>query len=99
VSSWGDFGPFRFGDAMSRWAVLAAAIVMIAVGGFVDQFRNGATPVDIAVAQRGAISEYIDERGKTRLPHTHDVTMPFSARLEQMTLVEGDEVRAQQVVA
>ena len=84
---------------MNRWAVLIAAVVVIAVSGFVYQYRTAAMPVDIATVQRGGISEYIDERGKTRLRHTYDVTMPFSARLDQISLSEGDSVQAGQVVA
>ena len=56
-------------------------------------------PVEMAPAQRGDIREFIDERGKTRLPMVHSVTMPYDGRIEEITLREGDLVTEGQVVA
>jgi HlyD family secretion protein len=55
--------------------------------------------VETVTARRGSIQQYIDERGKTRLPETHLITMPFDGRIESIELVEGDAVKAGQVVA
>ena len=45
------------------------------------------------------IREYIDERGKTRLRHIYDITMPFAGRIEPIRLREGDAVNAGEMVA
>ena len=75
---------------------IAAAIVAVAVGARL--FDEGIT-VEAARARTASIRETIDERGKTRLPHVHNVTMPFTGRIEEITLVEGTPVKEDQVVA
>jgi HlyD family secretion protein len=61
-------------------------------------FTPGPT-VMVARVERGPIEEFIDEQAVTRLPHTYLITMPFAARIEPITLVEGTRVRRGQVVA
>lgn len=56
-------------------------------------------PVETAQVQRSDIREFIDERGQTRLPRVHLVTMPYPGRIEEIGLQEGDEVAEGQVVA
>ena len=38
-------------------------------------------PVQVARAEYRSIEEYVDEQGKTRLPQTYTITMPFAGRL------------------
>lgn len=61
-------------------------------------FSPGLT-VGAARASYGPIEEFVDEQAVTRLPHTDLITMPFSSRIEPITLVEGTRVRQGQVVA
>ena len=56
-------------------------------------------PVQVARAEYGSIEEYVDEQGKTRLPQTYTITMPFSGRLEAISLQERDPVTQGTVVA
>ncbi|MHB8900431.1 MAG: hypothetical protein ACYC6Y_16895, partial [Thermoguttaceae bacterium] len=49
-------------------------------------------PVDVVIAGEGPIEEYIDERAVTRLPRTYVISMPYAARIEEITLGEGDRV-------
>ena len=79
------------------WISIAVALVLAAV--FYLFARGGGTRVDVIVAQRLPIREYVDEQGKTRLPRTYPITMPFTARVGEITLEEGDRVQAGQVVA
>lgn len=58
-----------------------------------------ATSVEAARLSSGAIREFVDEQGQTRLPLTHQITMPFNGRIEPIELVEGATVKAGQVVA
>ena len=76
--------------------LIAATIVAVAFGGRV--FDEG-TPVEAAKAHTATIRELIDERGKTRLPRVHNITMPFNGRIEAIRLVEGTPVKHGQVVA
>ena len=56
-------------------------------------------PVQVAQAEYRSIEEYVDEQGKTRLPQTYTITMPFAGRLEAIALEERDPVSQGTVVA
>lgn len=77
--------------------VLIAVFAVAAVAGIMS--LSGGAPVEAARAERGNVYQFIDERGKTRLPNVHVVTMPFAGRLEQIELEVKDHVSAGQVVA
>ena len=83
---------------MKNWAIV---IVVVFLLGFLGTFalRGRRVPVEAAAARDGPIREFVDERGKTRLPKTHLITMPQAGRIEPIDLVEGDPVRKGQVVA
>ena len=55
--------------------------------------------VKVAEVQRQPIREFIVERGKTRLPETHLITMPLDGRIEDIPLPEGTKVEKGQIVA
>lgn len=74
------------------------AVVGLAAIGYAALSRQG-TPVETAVVQRGAIREFVEEQGKTRLPREYEITMPFAARIDAITIREGNRVEAGQVVA
>lgn len=76
-----------------------SAVLILAIGwGAYASLHNGA-PVEAAEVRRGAISEFIEERGQTRLPMTYLITMPYSGRIQAIALREGDPVSEGQVVA
>lgn len=82
---------------MKWWLVLGiGAVVMLSAA---YGLWNSGAPVQAAAARRGAIREFVDESGKTRLPKTHLLTMPFPGRLEEIELHEGQPVSQGQVVA
>jgi HlyD family secretion protein len=81
------------------WLIVGAvvvAVVVIAVGAGSLWSR---TSVEAGEARRGPIDEFVDERGKTRLPETYLITMPCTGRIESITLTEGDPVRKDDAVA
>ena len=80
------------------WMVVAAVILAAVAAGAIWAF-SPAQPVQAARVTRGLIREFVDERGKTRLPETNLVTMPFSGRIEAITLEVGDRIEPGQVVA
>ncbi|MBV8232461.1 MAG: hypothetical protein JO329_20965, partial [Planctomycetaceae bacterium] len=55
-------------------AVVAATLVVAWVA---RGMLTGSVPVDVVAAGHGPIREYVDEEGKTRLPRTYLITMPF----------------------
>src|SRR5690606_12977222 len=60
--------------------------------------RSGPT-VDAVRVRIGPIREFIEEQGRTRLPRTYRITMPFEGRVAEIDLEEGDRVSAGEVVA
>ncbi|QDV34299.1 efflux RND transporter periplasmic adaptor subunit [Tautonia plasticadhaerens] len=74
---------------------LAAASAAVAGLGPLD----GGPAVDAARARPGPIREFVDEQGKTRLPRTYLVSMPYEGRIAPIGLEEGDRVEAGQEVA
>ncbi|MBN2295391.1 MAG: efflux RND transporter periplasmic adaptor subunit [Pirellulales bacterium] len=70
-------------------------------GGLATYFAlsgNG-IPVDAVKVAESPIREFVDERGKTRLPETYLITMPSAGRVEGITLTVGTKVKKGQVVA
>lgn len=78
-----------------RWIVLICLVVVAAA----FWFRQAALPVNVAVARRGPIQSFVDERAKTRLPHVHRITMPQAGRILAIELEAGTEVSQGQIVA
>lgn len=84
---------------MNRWLVVALSIVAIGVAVATYLSMSVGLPVQTGEVTRGPIREFVDERGKTRLPEEHLITMPFAGRIEAIDLIEGQPVAAGQVVA
>jgi HlyD family secretion protein len=80
-------------------AAFAAILVTLAALGAGYRIVTGGIPVDAVPAARGPIREYVDEEGKTRLPRTYLITMPFDGRILPIALEAGDRVAEGQVVA
>jgi HlyD family secretion protein len=76
--------------------ILAVAAAAVVVG--VGAFGSGA-PVEAAKVRKAPIREFVDERGKTRLPQVYSITMPFDGRVAPIKLVEGTSVKQGDVVA
>ncbi len=62
-------------------------------------FLGCSQPVEVAPVTRGPIAEFVEERGESRLPQTHLITMPFEGRVAAIALQEGDSVEVGQEVA
>ncbi|UCD76508.1 MAG: HlyD family efflux transporter periplasmic adaptor subunit [Phycisphaerales bacterium] len=82
---------------MIRWIILLIVVIVITAAVFMSV--TSSELVDTAIAHRAAISSYIEERARTRLPRTFSVTMPIDGRILPIELDEGDPVTAGQIVA
>ena len=83
-----------------KWTVaiiLFAVFALVLIAGVMNM--GGGMPVETAKAEVGEIRQYVDERGQTRLPETHLITMPFAGRIEKINLEVGDEVTTTDYVA
>jgi HlyD family secretion protein len=83
---------------MSRWLWILLGLVVVAIGTSFALKPKG-VPVDVAIASRQSIREYVEEQAKTRLPETYQITMPLQGRVLPIELDEGDRVEADQIVA
>jgi HlyD family secretion protein len=75
--------------------LLALAVVAATVGAILGT----GLPVQVAEVRRGDIREYIDERGKTRVPRVYRITMPQAGRIEEIRVREGSLVKQGEVIA
>lgn len=72
----------------------AAAFALVAWA-----FAPRPVEVELAVAATGPFETSLDEDGRTQLAERYVVSAPLAARLARITLREGDEVQAGEVVA
>ena len=84
---------------MRTWMIVLLSFVGVLAIGVVVSLSTGGTPVETAVVRKDVIREFVDERGKTRLPQTYLITMPYEGRIEPIDLAEGTPVKKDQVVA
>lgn len=76
-------------------AVAAAALLALVAWALAPR----PVEVEVAAAVRGLFETTVDEDARTRLAERYVVSAPLAARLVRITLREGDEVRAGDVVA
>lgn len=85
---------------MVRWIIIILIVVGVSgLGAGAWWLASSGTPVQAARVRRGPIRQFVDERGKTRLPEPVMITMPFAGRIEEIQLSEGQTVRQGDVVA
>lgn len=82
-----------------KWTIAAVLVLLFAVVLVVGIASLSGVPVEAARATRGDIRQFVDERGETRLPEVHLITMPFAGRLEKIELEVGDRVGTDKPVA
>lgn len=75
------------------WIVLGLVVIAVAAVGIGVWMSTSGTPVDVAEVRRGRIEAFVDERGKTRLPETYLITMPYAGLIAPITLTEGKRVK------
>jgi hypothetical protein len=85
---------------MPKWifAVVIVGAAAAAVVAGIGALGSGA-PVEAAKVRKAPIREFVDERGKTRLPQVYSITMPFEGRILPIELVEGSRVKRGELVA
>lgn len=82
-----------------RWWMILLVVAMVGAAIWMLQSQFGGPTVQVVEAQTGSIREFIEERGKTRLPESHVITVPFAGRVRPVEFEEGQTVRENQVVA
>ena len=81
----------------STWGWLA--VVAAAVAALAWAFAPRPVEVEVAAVRQGRFEQAIEEDGRTRLKQRYTISAPVAARLERISLREGDSVSAGDVVA
>ena len=84
---------------MKTIIIIGLVVAALAGGGFAYTASMQRIPVEAAIVRESPIREYIEERGKTRLPHTYTITMPYDGRVAAIELVEGASIKQGDIVA
>lgn len=85
---------------MKRSTLITGAVAAVALFALVAwAFAPRPVEVEAAAAVVGPFETTVDEDGRTRLAERYVVSAPLAARLARITLREGDEVKAGDVVA
>ena len=79
--------------------VLIVAVAMLVLGAAAATLRPEAVEVETSEARYGPMRVTVDAEGRTRVRDRFVVAAPVAGRLERVPLVEGDLVRAGDVVA
>ncbi|GAB4237080.1 MAG: HlyD family efflux transporter periplasmic adaptor subunit [Elainellaceae cyanobacterium] len=80
-----------------RWIYIVLGLA--AAGAVIVLFRPTPTAVDLATIEQGELEVTIAEEGKTRVRDRFVISAPVAGRMQRITLEEGDQVEAGQVVA
>ena len=81
------------------WRIVAPLLVGLAVAAGATAWFLSPPIIAVVAVKQGTVQESIEERGRTRLPKIHEITMPSTARVAKITLEIGDYVRSGEVVA
>ena len=85
---------------MKRSTLITGAVAVAALLALVAwAFAPRPVEVEVAAAVRGPFETTVDEDARTRLAERYVVSAPLAARLVRISLREGDEVKAGDVVA
>ncbi|MFP6610781.1 MAG: HlyD family efflux transporter periplasmic adaptor subunit [Pirellulales bacterium] len=84
---------------MGKWLIVGLLAGIGVVAALVYAQVTQSVEVPTAEVEIGDIRQFVDERGKTRLPRVHLITMPYTGRIEEITLDEGDPVEPGALVA
>ncbi len=79
--------------------IIIGIIIVLLVGWGTYAEMTKKTPVQTAVASKGTIYQYVDERARTTLPHVYHVTMPENGRIMPIMLAAGTAVKKGQILA
>ena len=83
----------------STFIILAGIVVLLIAGLSILGKIGTGTPVRTAEVKKSSIEAYVEERGRTSLPHIYHITMPQQGRILPITLNEGDFVNEGDTVA
>ena len=82
----------------NKWWIIGGSVIVVVVAMSFFSGNHG-MPVRVAVAGKGAIDSYVEERARTSLPRIYHITMPLDGRIQPLQLDEGDQVKRDAEIA
>ncbi len=79
------------------WIFAGGVLATVVLISIMSQINSGVA-VRTAISTKGSIASYVEERGRTSLPHLYHITMPMEGRVLPITVQQGDEVEKGEVV-
>jgi len=83
---------------MNRKIMMVLGAVVV-IAGIVYSFRPAPVTVEVGPVERLTVREFVSEEAKVRLADVYTVDMPIHGTLERITLLEGDWVGQEEIVA
>ena len=81
------------------WLIIGGTLGGLLLLWLLVEFSSSGVEVERVAARVDTIEEFVDERGKTRLPRTYMITMPYAGRIEPITIEEDTVVKKNEVLA
>jgi HlyD family secretion protein len=81
-----------------RWIVAAVAVAAVVAAAW-WALQSAPRPLDVAAVTRGPLVQRFEEEGRTQLPRRWVLTAPIAGTLRRIDLLQGDAVKAGQLVA
>ncbi|MFC5526084.1 efflux RND transporter periplasmic adaptor subunit [Rhodanobacter ginsengisoli] len=82
-----------------RNLMLSVVVVIAALGVAWWALQRSPRPVDVVGVHRGTLVQHFEEEGRTQLPRRWVISAPIAGTLQRIDLLQGDAVRAGQVLA
>jgi len=81
------------------WLIIGVTLGGLLLLWLLAELSSSGVEVEAEAARVDTIEEFVDERGKTRLPRTYLITMPYAGRIEPITIEVGRVVKEDDVLA
>lgn len=87
----------KSGKSKKKW-IISLLLIAAAAGWVAYDSVMSAQLVTLAPVTRATINQYVEEKGRTSLPHIYHMTMPLAGRVLPLSVQEGDVVTNGQLV-
>ncbi|MCW8808466.1 MAG: homocysteine S-methyltransferase family protein, partial [Rhodanobacter sp.] len=82
-----------------RNLIVSIVVVAVVLAVAMWALQSAPRPVDVASVRRGPLVQHFEEEGRTELPRRWLLSAPITGTLQRINLLQGDAVKAGQVLA
>jgi len=84
---------------MKKKKLITAILIIVLLIIIFVMFSKKPIAVEVAKVKTGAIQDFIEEEGKTRLEEKYIISMPIDGKIHRIKLEEGDIAKKDEVIA